>query len=145
MYINMYNYGDEKNVIHKELPNPTVLTGELKDGTSVTDPSILIEYSDPHIFNYVYIPEFARYYFITDIVSVRMGLWEVYLHVDVLKTYEDDINECVCILENTQEQGLTEYINAQRYQSLVKDKTDIISFSGGLLENGEYILITAGG
>ena len=28
---------------------------------------------------------------------------------------------------------------------LVKDKTDIISFSDGLLSTGEFILITAGG
>ena len=145
MTINLYNYGDEKNVIHKALSSPVVMTGELRDGTSITDPAILIEYTDPHIFNYVYIPEFSRYYFITDIVSTRQGLWEIYLHVDVLKSYEEDINECSCILENTQSEGLTEYMQDDRYRALVKDKTDIISFNYGLLENGEYILITAGG
>lgn len=38
-------------------------------------------------FNYAYIPDFHRYYFVTEIVSVRNGLWRIGMRVDVLMTY----------------------------------------------------------
>ena len=37
------------------------------------------------------------------------------------------------------------YINGEQWQTTVKTKTDIVSFSNGLLDSGEYILITSGG
>ena len=39
--------------------------------------------------NYVYIPEFNRYYFINDIISIR----QITLSVDVLMSYKDQILE----------------------------------------------------
>ena len=41
--------------------------------------------------NYVHIPEFNRYYFINDIVSIRQNLWQITLSVDVLMSYKDQI------------------------------------------------------
>lgn len=41
--------------------------------------------------NYVYIPDFNRYYFINDITSVRQNLWRLTLHVDVLMSYKNEI------------------------------------------------------
>lgn len=41
--------------------------------------------------NYVHIPEFNRYYFITDIISIRQNLWRILLHVDVLMSYSNAI------------------------------------------------------
>ena len=43
--------------------------------------------------NYVHIPEFNRYYFINDIVSLRQNLWQITLSVDVLMSYKDQILE----------------------------------------------------
>ena len=41
--------------------------------------------------NYVSIPDFNRFYFINDIVSVRQNLWRILLHVDVLMSYSKEI------------------------------------------------------
>lgn len=43
--------------------------------------------------NYMYIPLFNRYYFISDISSVANHLWRITSNVDVLMSYKDQILE----------------------------------------------------
>lgn len=68
----------------------------LKKPTSIINPGVLIDFSDQtlpavHIFNYAYIPDFNRYYFIDDIVSDG-HLWSYSLRVDILGTYKSTIS-----------------------------------------------------
>lgn len=87
----MYN-GDEINKIKKNPTSRLALTGTLRDTTSIVDPQILIEYDGVlNNVNYAHISTFNRWYFITDIHSVRTGLWLVKMHCDVLKTYAEGI------------------------------------------------------
>ena len=69
------------------------LTGLLKEETSVTSPSILIEKNDENIlnYNYVFIQEFNRYYFIDDITSENNHLWRLSCSVDVLMSFKTEI------------------------------------------------------
>ena len=145
MDIKFYYTPDETNKINKTLNTETVLTGDLKQESSIIKPVILIGASNLIGFNYCYIPLFERYYFITDLVVVRKNLWRVSLRVDVLMSFKDDILECPIILSNTQTTEIENYLPGDVYKSTVKYKTDIINFSGGLNDTGEYILITAGG
>lgn len=91
-----------RNKISKSLVNHKwtyTLEGTLRDECSVMTPSIEIRTGQttdialPTLTkcNYMYIPNFNRYYFITDITSYRNTLAIVHGHVDVLKTYEDEI------------------------------------------------------
>lgn len=41
--------------------------------------------------NYAYIPEFNRYYFVTDITAIGRNLWMISMSVDVLMSYYGDI------------------------------------------------------
>lgn len=52
----------------------------------------------PFLKNYAYIPDFNRYYFVVDIVSVRSGLWLFKLKCDVLMSFKDDIYDLECIV-----------------------------------------------
>ena len=54
--------------------------------------------------NYAYIPEFKRYYFITNIESVRNNVWRVSFHVDVLFTYREQIKRNSAIIERNENQ-----------------------------------------
>lgn len=63
----------------------------LKDETSIINPEILISGSSFTSYNYAYISDFGRYYFIRDIVSVRNNLWRLSLECDVLATYKSQI------------------------------------------------------
>ena len=67
----------------------------LKAPTSVLYPEIEIQGGlDPTEYNFVYIPEFARYYWVTN-WSYSVGLWIGSLSVDVLATYKDQIEDSV--------------------------------------------------
>lgn len=101
------------NKISKNISDIVTLTGTLKNDTSVIDPVILIDAGvdvDENFFlaNYATIPKFGRSYFITDIRSVRNGLIEISMHVDVLETYKDEIKNLDCIVRRTADK---DYIN----------------------------------
>lgn len=141
----LYVNNSEKNKLDKSLSSELKLTGKLREQSSVVNPSIMIQTTNPSSYNYAYIPEFKRYYFITDMVSVRTGLWEISMHVDVLMSFKDTIKGTQVILSDTETTGQTNYMVGEQWESNVKTVTDIVSFPNSMNVNGEYILITAGG
>ena len=144
--ISLFKTASENNRVVKVLTDEKQLSGELRNQTSVLNPTIRIESADNISgYNYCYISEFGRYYYITDIVSVRTNCWVISLSCDVLMSYKDEIKSMSVILNNTQETGLSNYLAGPNWVSLVKTKTDIKVFPSGLSEQGEFILITAGG
>lgn len=145
MDITLYVNSSEKNKIGKNLTNDFSLSGTLRDVTNIINPVILIELNEIGNYNYCYIPNFNRYYFITDITVIRTGLFAVSLTVDVLESFKTDIKNLSVILLNTQNIGSNNYLPSPVFRNNVKSKTDIINFPNGLNDSGEFILITAGG
>lgn len=145
MVIVLGTIADEYNKLNKTINDVTNINGVLKQETSIINPTVIIEAVNLSGYNYMYIQEFGRYYFITDITSVRNGLWRVSGKVDVLMSFKDGIETCPIILANTQQTLTERYINGEMWKTLVKTKTDIINFPSGLNTTGEYILITSGG
>lgn len=144
MDIVLYNNSSEKNKIGKTLTLVATLTGSIKENSSITHPDILIEYTDPTAFNYVYIAAFGRYYFVRDVIVVRKDLMRISLTVDVLESFKTGILAQNVIIDKN-ELDFTNYLPDENLVTLVKTKTDIVNFPSGLLETGEFILITAGG
>lgn len=146
MDIKLYHNSSPNNKIGKTLNSETTFTGSFRDSTKVVNPEVLIEASNLTGFNYAYIPTFNRYYYIENIESYRTGLWIVRMKVDVLESYKDEIKALDCIIEATEGYAGDNYLsNSESWVTKVKAKTDIITFNNGLLDSGEYILITAGG
>lgn len=104
MNIVLYVNASEINAVDKNLTELTTLTGTLREQSSIIDPIITISDIDEYIgsMNYAYIPEFNRYYFITNIESVQKNLWRVSFHVDVLFTYRDAIRSNSAIIERNE-------------------------------------------
>lgn len=146
MDLRLYYTSDENNKINKSLSNGVILTGTMRDSSSIIKPVILVEGSSFSNYNYAYIPQFDRYYFIKEVINYRHNLWILELECDVLMSFKNSILNMNCILLETESRGADRYLADSRvWVTKVKDKTDIINFPNGLLENGEYILITAGG
>ena len=56
-----------------------------KDPTSLITPTLILNHASKPEYNYFSIGN--RYYWVTDIISVRNGLWEIHGSIDVLGTY----------------------------------------------------------
>lgn len=145
MDITLYINTSEINKLSKDLNSAVTLQGTIRDASSVIYPSIDIQTDNISTYNYMYIPLFNRYYFIRDIVAYRNSIWNVKLECDVLQTYKDYINNLSIIISDTEIHGRNTYMNSEVWQTNVKESTSILNFPSGLNENGEFILITAGG
>lgn len=91
--INLYQSHAEANRVNKEqlLVSVGTLSGALREECSMLTPSITYQSSDVPTFNYVYIPVFNRYYFVTSLTSVSKNIWRMELKCDVLMSYKDKI------------------------------------------------------
>ena len=83
---------------HNSTEQPTMtgtgvktLTCMLKEGSSIISPTLIFERANVgHAYNYVYIPDFSRYYFVDDIVYDGARIY-YYCTCDVLATYKSTI------------------------------------------------------
>lgn len=85
----LFTNGSPKDEVRKDLTSVGTLSGSLREECSVINPIIKVETANILYFNYVYIPIFKRYYYVTGTRVIRKGLWELSLKVDVLMTYAD--------------------------------------------------------
>lgn len=134
----------ENNRLTKTLLNAREVNGTLREECDVENPKILFESKDLINFNYAFIPLYNRYYFVTDWKVVRNGLMTATFSVDVLMSFKEQINMLPVIVSATESFG-TNYMPSEVFNTLVKDTTSVLNFQNGLLDNGEFILITAGG
>ena len=92
MTLNLYTFTGQEIKITKTLPLPVVVSGDRVEGNQdVTAPSFIISSATMPTYNYAYVPDLARYYFIERVVWIADSLWRLNLRVDVLKTYSDRI------------------------------------------------------
>ena len=62
----------------------------LKDKTSITHPVLLVQTFIGAAYNYFYIPDFNRYYFVSDGASVE-NMWEIAGTEDYLASFKTEI------------------------------------------------------
>lgn len=104
MTIKLYYNSSEVNALEKDISELMEMTGTLKEQSSIIDPVITLANVNNHILtaNYAYIPEFGRYYFITNIENVSNNIWRFSFHVDVLYTYSRQIKANHAIIERNE-------------------------------------------
>lgn len=139
-----YNSSDNR-CINKNIIDGEIISGTLRTSTSIISPVITFESSSPLRYNYAYIPEFRRYYYIKNVISARNNLWEVQFEIDPLMSFKADICALKVVVDKqSNESNGDEYIDDS---SLVTDNlmfNTVYNFPDGFNNNGEYILITAG-
>lgn len=143
--ISLYKTTSENNRVVKALSAVKEMSGELRNKTSVLNPSIRIESAENISgYNYCYIPEFGRYYYITDITSVRTNIWEVSMRCDVLMSYSVQIKALKPIIERDETGQSAGLVDSDLPISINK-KVQKFYFPNGFTKDIQYVLTTSGG
>lgn len=143
--LTLYKNLSPVNKIGKELSDSQNIFFVFKDDSSILNPVLKIKSSlDIGLYNYLYIPELQRYYFINDIRILNDNLWEIYAHVDVLETYKNSILSNTGVVRRQSELFNT-YLNdpewkVYAYESIYTFKMP----TNGFTKNLNFILTVAG-
>lgn len=142
-----------ENAIKKTFKATYTLTGTLNDGCSVIDPVVRLRIGEkgngiyvPTITecNYMYIENFNRYYYITNINVTRNTILDVSGHVDVLMSYADEIlvNSGLVLRSQTK---FNKLLDDGCFKVYNDDHIVVEPFNGAEFTNGTFILAVSGG
>lgn len=123
----------------------TISNCALKESTSILKPVIKIKTDQSIItYNYMYIAEFQRYYFIDDIVSDHNNYWSVSGHVDVLETYSSGILAQSAVIKR-QQNVYNLYLDDPDFHTYNKERIQTLKFpNNAFMKSLQYILVTNG-
>lgn len=142
MTVILYSNASTANTVNKSLTQVDSITGTLREPTSLINPTITITRSNPLGFNYFYVEEFGRYYYLTGISSVYNGLISISGHVDVLKTYQSAIANMNAIVRR-QENSYNLYLDDGIFKAYQNTKHKIIAWPNSF-DEFSYVLALAG-
>lgn len=91
MQVELYTTTDSPNVINKTLTKVREVNVTFRQMVDETAPVMILHNQNIDGCNYVYIPTFKRYYFISDISNYNNVLSRVALTSDLLMTYQDTL------------------------------------------------------
>lgn len=116
---------------------------QLKDDVSLHQPVLLIHRDDYNIlWNYAYIVEWSRYYFISDAIITTGGIWELALTEDVLATWKTEIGNSSCYVSRSASDG-SDFLPDSTWSHDTSIATSYQSIDLSLNSTGVYLLFTA--
>lgn len=149
MKITFYKNISSDNTINKSLSLVhDVIECVVKQPISIINPIVTIEYNSDinKNCNYVYIEDFNRYYYVTDMQPLTGSRLQIELKVDVLMSFKTQILSLPCIVDKQQSiVSSNKYKDDGSFVTLNKSYDTIYNFSGGFNNAGTFVLICAGG
>lgn len=99
MNANFYHFNKRKNSTLLPAGSPQIAEIRLKDSTSILSPAIEVQtLSQPYTHNYIYIPEYDRYYFVSNWTYER-GIWIAQTVEDYLASWRNSIRGTTAFVE----------------------------------------------
>ena len=143
----LYSFAKNRNSTKKVTSStPSVeYTGILVEPCSILEPVVKLEADSPWAYNYAWISEFSRYYFITDF-HTENGFWYVHMSIDVLGTYKTQIGSSTQYILRSKAKK-NEYIVDTLYPttgSVTKSVVEIMAGLNSYLPNGIFVLNVTG-
>lgn len=152
MTITVYSCSDDFRVMDKTLTQVATLSNvEIYGSCSVSTPVLKLANASSQLpqFNYVYIPNFGRYYHVTDIVADSGGMVYVHCSVDARYTWRDQIRNCPCNVLRNEGIGKPTMIIDQQLPVLQNTENIVSKRANGTVFMGDsvgdafnYVLIT---
>lgn len=144
--VDLYKNASPVEKIGKDLTDQQSITDVLlKRDTSILRPVLLVnDARGVTDFNYMYISEFDRYYFIDDIRSTHNNIWEISAHVDVLETYKDQILSNQAVIRR-QTNKFNTYLNDPEWKVYADENVVAYKFTAsGFAKGLQFVLAVAG-
>ena len=137
----------ENNIINKNITEIATVSCVIKGSLSVESPVLIITYnSSLQGINYIKNPEFSRGYYITDIIDLTGGRYQITCKSDVLESFKNSILGLTAVIDKQESTAVTNmYYNDGSFISSEKEFIYTKNFPNGFLDDGTFILITAGG
>lgn len=101
MQVEFYHTADNANTINKTLQPITTIDIIFRQAVNEATPFILINRDKLKGSNYVHIPNFNRYYFISSVDNYTANLVRINLTTDLLMTYKDEILNSTVLITAT--------------------------------------------
>ena len=141
MILELYKTIDSNNTINKELTNKKTYDIKLKENTNIINPMIILS-SETLLtsYNYAYIPDFERYYFINSITINSKKVYVLSLECDVLESFKTDILNSNAYIGKSD--TINNYYNSNN--SEVRKEVNIYYSDVELEKEDNKILITFG-
>lgn len=89
--VKFYHTNSPNNKIGKTLNDENIMSCAFKGNCDILNPVVVVKNDNFFDYNYCYIEQFKRYYFIDDIEILPNDVYKLTLKVDVLDSYKDSI------------------------------------------------------
>ena len=91
MTITTYSNASEEHVLDKDITKINdAVSVILKDDSNIVNPTLITSQNISHNFNYIYISDFDRYYYVNNITYSQQRFY-IECSVDVLMSFNSDI------------------------------------------------------
>ena len=137
MTVIFYTYNGIKNKINKILSSGLTINDVIiQNDFDITNFDLLIKNSNFNLeYNYCFIPDLNRYYFIENIEKMNGTIYKIRITVDVLKSYATQIENINAIITKSEnpDNNFVDCEKSVNYTSEVINLTDNFNHSGNLI------------
>lgn len=151
MTVNLYTISDDERTLNKIISGGVSLNCEIIYPSDVLNPQIRITASSWNAhYNYMYISELSRYYYITESTLDNGGAVIILGRVDPLTSYASEIKGLICNVVRQENSGITDIVDNQltltpkkEIETLLCDATPFNIRE--MVAQANYVLVIAGG
>lgn len=141
MTVIFYKYDGIRNKINKTLENGlSIQDVVIKNDFDLTDFELLIKNSSFNSgYNYCYIQDLERYYFIESVEKMNGTIYKIRVSVDVLKSYASQIENINAIITKSENPD-DNFVNCEKSETF---ESEVINLTDNFNHNGNLILVTS--
>lgn len=141
MTVIFYKYNDIKNKINKTLSGGlTVNDVVIQNDFDITAFELLIKNSNFNSeYNYCYIQDLGRYYFIESVEKMNGTIYKIRLTVDVLKSFSTQIENIQAIITKSENPD-DNFVDCEKSENYT---SEVINMTDNFNHNGNLILVTS--
>ena len=150
MNVILYNNKSDKRNLNKNLSEIKTVSATAKGEINIISPTLILDYFSTD-FNYCYISDFNRYYFVNSITLLSGHRLQLDLSIDVLMTYKEEIKNLrvnVLRYENIEPTFLTDSripLFSDTTQKVIEFPENIFNLESPSENSKNFLLTVAGG